>query len=76
MISDFLRPFLTYPPTHIRLYPILTNLPKIWYPILVNQPHPKSFENPIIVYLELEAQKPTMIFNAIYDLSKLPYFTP
>ena len=36
----------------------------------------KSFDNPIIVYLELEAQKPTMIFNTIYDLSKLPYFTP
>ena len=41
MISDFLRPFLTYLPTHIRLYPILSYLPKIWYPILRNQPTPK-----------------------------------
>ena len=36
----------------------------------------KSFDNPIIIYLELEAQKRSMIFNIIYALSKLPYFTP
>ena len=36
----------------------------------------KSFDNPIIIYLEIEAQKRSMIFNIIYALSKLPYFIP
>ena len=36
----------------------------------------KSFDNPFIIYLELEAEKRSMIFDTIYALSKLPYFTP
>ena len=36
----------------------------------------KSFNNPIIIYLELEAQERSSISIIIYDLSKSPYFTP
>ena len=35
----------------------------------------KSFDNPIIIYLELEAKKRSMVLDIIYTLSKSPYFT-
>ena len=36
----------------------------------------KSFDNQIIIYLELEALGRSMIFITLYALSKSPYFTP
>ena len=52
---------------------MVRNFATIW---ATHLSYKKSFDNPIIIYLEVEAQKRTMIFNIIYALSKLPYFTP
>ena len=36
----------------------------------------KSFDSLIIIYVKLEAENRSIIFNIFYALSKLPYFTP